>query len=507
METITTVTGTVIEGSSLPSNTITTTGTTITGSDSISFTIPSYLLNNNSDNTNYRSIPGEIKVLAKKNEFLYEVELWLLNDKVNRNNWKYVNLSQHVSEFNGIPILVAYINGGTGVGDGHNFTVTIDPKTGEEVPSFTDAEAERIVGALSDSAGDISLVERDGNTWVVGKGYLWRWYARELVDKIEQDALQGRSMSISIETLVTKSHMDGDVEVEEAYKVLGVTILGDHVRPAVADARIVALQELGSEFKELKLRAASYQKSQQESKEKGVKKNMDVFSKKQVADLAASFDGYNVLGAMQDDSGIHVCLMSADGATSIYTMGSLSEAVVPGKIAKVNAKAVFSFGEDCTVVLDACELTDGFAAELVKVNSSLEQVNKELEDCKATIKTMQEAEAKRRVEAAVEAAKRQLSEINKNRVEAERFDEALISDILADAEKGCFSEICNAEGAWTGAERVMSMVRDAAMQKQMAMDAERASKTAKKSYIFEQQYNGSEANASSVESIYASIVD
>ena len=35
----------------------------------------------------YRSFTGEIKNLTKQNDFIYEVEVWLLNDKTNRNNW------------------------------------------------------------------------------------------------------------------------------------------------------------------------------------------------------------------------------------------------------------------------------------------------------------------------------------------------------------------------------------------------------------------------------------
>ena len=223
----------------------------------------------------YRAFDGEIKVLQKQGEWLYGVEIWLLNDKTNRNKWRFTDMAGHKDLFKGTPLLIAYVNNGMGIGDGHNYRMEIDPKTGEERPSFTDATAERIVGALSDDPADFRLEERDGYTWIVGKGNLWRWYAKEVVEKIERDSLQGRGMSISIEALVTKSHMENDTEVEDDYIILGTTILGDHVLPAVADARITALQEIGQRFNELKIRAASYKNKGRElpdNTNKGVKK-------------------------------------------------------------------------------------------------------------------------------------------------------------------------------------------------------------------------------------------
>ena len=54
----------------------------------------------------YRSIEGEIRLLESDNDFLFPVEIWLLNDKVNRNNWKFVNLAEHKNGWAGVPILV-----------------------------------------------------------------------------------------------------------------------------------------------------------------------------------------------------------------------------------------------------------------------------------------------------------------------------------------------------------------------------------------------------------------
>ena len=205
-----------------------------------------------------RAIDGELKLLQQESEFIFPVELWLLNDQLTKNGWRFTNLAEHREKWAGIPILTAYVNGGRTVGDGHNQTTRTDDD-GNYYQSFTDATAERIVGAMSDDPDDIRIEERDGAQWVVGKGFLWAWYAHELVVQIADDARQGRSMSVSIEALVTEGYMEDGAEVETAYDPLGVTVLGHGVAPAVDDAHIAMLVEIGSELKELKLRAASYQ--------------------------------------------------------------------------------------------------------------------------------------------------------------------------------------------------------------------------------------------------------
>ena len=205
----------------------------------------------------YRQFTGELKVLERKNQWLYSVELWMLSAKPNRNHWQYPVNDAVAKLFLGKPLLTAYLAEGMVIGDGHNMREYTD-ENGEPRADFTAADAERIVGSLSERPEDIRVEERDGDTWVVGVGTLWEWYCGQLCDQIRDLAEQGRTMPVSIETLVTASHMDGDIEVMDEFTVLGVTILGITVTPAVAGARITALRALDGEFKELKIRAASY---------------------------------------------------------------------------------------------------------------------------------------------------------------------------------------------------------------------------------------------------------
>lgn len=130
-----------------------------------------------------RTLSGEIRFLQKANDYLYTVELELLNDKVTANGWRYENLERHRPLFAGKPILIAYTRSGTKTGDGHNFRMkrTAD---GQEYASFTDADSERIIGSLSVNQDDMRMENREGNKWIIGKGTIWTWYAREAVEKI-----------------------------------------------------------------------------------------------------------------------------------------------------------------------------------------------------------------------------------------------------------------------------------------------------------------------------------
>ena len=146
-----------------------------------------------------RTVVGQLRVLETTNPKLYPVEIMALNSEVNRNNWQYVGLERHLNEFLDIPILTAYVMGGNVIGDGHNYNMKRDPKTGEEYASFTASDAERIVGWIPKDAGNVRLEVIDGVEWVVVRGWLWKWYCAELVDQI---AVQGSKMDVSIETLI-----------------------------------------------------------------------------------------------------------------------------------------------------------------------------------------------------------------------------------------------------------------------------------------------------------------
>jgi hypothetical protein len=418
----------------------------------------------------YRSIEGELKILQRDGDFIFPVELWLLNDQLTRNGWRFTNLSEHREKWAGVPILTAYVNGGNTVGDGHNQQTKLD-KNGDEYQSFTASTAERIVGAISDNPEDVRIEERDGTQWVVGKGFLWAWYSHELVLQIADDAEQGRSMSVSIEALVTEGYMDGDVEIETAYVPLGVTVLGHGVAPAVDDAHIAMLSEIGSELKELKLRAASYieqenaEKSQNNSDNKGVNYRMRL-TKAQLRELQPRFADHTVLAAEQGENGIVVCLMSKAGQAAVYVMGSLDADIVPERIVEMNAQTHFCAEGFDDVTVDACDMVEVMCATASDAVARADKAEKDLAAANETIEAMRTDENARRLSAAKKKATDTLDAFNANR--DSKIDVKALEALNQEIDAGKFTALTDDAGAWAGEaaveEKVLSLCAAAVME-------------------------------------------
>lgn len=429
----------------------------------------------------YRNVEGKIRLLQRENDFLFPVEIYLLDDQVNRNKWRFVNLEEHREKWAGIPILVAYVNMGTKIGDGHNQATKID-RNGKEYQSFTGATAERICGSMSENPDDIRIEEIEGKTWTVGRGTLWAWYSHELCMQIDEWAREGQTMSVSIEALVEESYMDGNVEVETRFVPLGVTVLGKDVRPAVDGAHIRALSE-ESGFDNLKLRAASYNttgnegekeephtetqiKPQKNLKEKEIRA-MKAFSKKQLALLSEKFPDYKLLAAGSNETGTHICMMSADGVTAVYTMADQNETIVPEKILHVNSQISFEFGEE-QITVDLCDAMDELMANEVRANSKIEKLEKDLKTAQETITDMNAKELVRRKNAAKAKAEAVLASFNAAR--SDKVDCATIEGITAAIECGDYSECVDKEGNWCGEAMVERDVMAKCAEAQMALD-------------------------------------
>ena len=441
-----------------------------------------------------RTINGTMKVLETANPKLYAVEIMALNSQVNRNNWQYINLEQHLNEFLDIPILTAYVGGGMIVGDGHNYNMKRD-ENGEEYASFTASDAERIVGWVPKDANNVRLEVVDGVEWVIVKGNLWSWYAKELVDQI---ARQG-SMEVSIETLVMEeSQGENGVDIEEKYLVLGITILGNGVEPAVAGANIKTLSELSelrSNMAENILKAASYEKKENsDSKEpdpiieetKGVKQSMTYFSRKELAELGKKFPDYKVLAAVQDENGaIRVCLMAKDASTSRYKMDSLNDTIVPEKFEKATAKVNVDMGDGCdNAEIDVCEVTEEMAAECAEACDNAAKLEAQLNAAKEQIKAMETAENARRVLAAKAKAKAVLNGLNANRSAKEKFEDSILDPVIADIDAGKYTARVNADGNWIGEAEVEMRVKGLCMDAQAEMDR-KAKESSETTFIYD----------------------
>lgn len=391
----------------------------------------------------YNTFTGKLKVLSQEDEFLYKVEVWLLNSEVNRNNWQYLNLDEHRSLFVDTPILVAYT--GNKVGDGHNFRMKRD-ENGEAYASFTDANAERIVGWFKNDE-DIRIEEKDGVRWIVGNGTIWSYYARELADLLTEQGAEG--MDVSIETLVDNIRVENGVEVFENYQILGTTILGKGVSPAVAGAHIHALS-LEDDLKDFKLKVASYMETAKETIQKGTKRM--AFNKVQLEELGQKFNGFKIVGTSED--GKHIALMSeSDNCFYGYTFNGEDE-IDAENIKPVSLNAEADFGEDEKVLVDVIGV---YVDEIKNLTNRIADAETRANEAEAECKALKDKETKRRNKATVDAINALVSAYNAEAEEA--MDEKECADIVASAENGEFSDCNNADGEFNGNEKACALVK------------------------------------------------
>lgn len=473
---------------------------------------------------------GELRVLQRLNRYELAVELDILRNglihvggtsgsAINApeelvTNWEYRNLDRYYQTFAGKPLLVAYV--GSRVGDGHNSQTKVHPETGEKYESYMAANAERIVGIVSEDEQDLTLIERDGYTWVRVKGRIWTNYAPELTEKL----LRTGRMSVSVETNVLESTVENGVEVMEVWVGLGVSLLGDGVAPAVPGANVRVLAALQQDFEDMKLRVAALRerddgKPQQpesfsEGKvnndftRKGVKRSMNKQLRKE---LEAKFPNYFVAGV--SDDGTAVALLSKIGMDAYgYTFEDSDKGtVVAERIVPAALYACAKLGER-EIEMDITSVTGFYDTEVDRLTNENKSLTKRLEKLEKAQEDMKSRETARRIKASKDAAERQLAEINGNRAECERFEDVIIDGIRKRAENGDFVECVDGDGNWCGEEAVCSAVCEICMKKQMEMDKckrEVARNASQKKYAFEADFNG-EQPADSLEALYASMV-
>lgn len=454
---------------------------------------------------------GELRVLQRLSDYEFGVEVEIMRSGVNRNRWDYRNVEKYYQSFLGTPILIAYTHGGSRVGDGHNMEIRRDRKTGETYYSFTGGTAERIVGTLSEDPEDIWLEERDGQTWIIAKGRIFAFYAKELVDKI----IETGTMSVSAETKVHEEHRDEQgVDVFTDWTGIGVTILGDGVAPAVPGANIAALAAMQEEFKELKLRAASLRENGEEdtdpesagttaggsapkknNSDKGVNTKMQTFNKTQLAALADKFTGWIVVCAAKDDEGkIHVGLRNNGWEFGRYTMESETETFAPERVEKIAVNADFGAG----LTSDVCDMVEGLNAELKANAASLETTTNQLNEANETIRTLRAQENAHRTDAAKRTARETLAAFNANR--AERVEDAVLDAVNADIDSGLYANSVDADGNWTGEAEVRKTVKALCADAVLAQDKANAEKS-RRSFIWEESRTNSAADDGSLASM------
>ncbi len=426
------------------------------------------------DINEYRAC-GSLTVLQRLNQYEFAVEIRMMREGINRNRWDYRNLDTYYQTFVGQPILCAFVNGK--IGDGHNMREKTNRDTGERYYSFTDATSERIVGTLSNDIEDFSIVEENGEKWLVAKGRLWEFYAPELVQKI----IRTGRMDVSVETLVEDSQQDGEIEVFTKWTGLGVTILGDDVQPAIPNASIKALELLKDEFAEAKLKAASYEQSvgDEQTKEEKIiergKNEMTSLNKRELSALRDTyFKDYRVLSASHDKEKGEtlVCLMK-DGATYQYVLGDAETTVQPERIVSVHVNATVSFDDERNLSVDTGDMIDVIAKDYETLGAKYNELEASAKKANEELDALKKSEAKRRVKAAKKAAEDTLKAYNQT--SDVKVSETILVKINEDIEKGEYSECEDKDGEWCGEEEVANdVLAECAKEVQKANEAKAA---------------------------------
>lgn len=419
----------------------------------------------------FNSSVGLLKILAEKDGWKQKVELWLLNSEVNRNNWQYLNLEEHKDLFSETPILIAYK--GDQLGDGHNFD-KVELPNGQVIASFMGSTSERPVGFFPTNA-EMRIEEKDGKEWIVGVGWIWKWYAQELVAHLKEQGLEG--MSISIETLIDEMYMNGDTEVFTKYQILGTTILHETVAPAVADARIRALSALGvGKIREETLRVASmYQEQNKNPQTKTNKEKQTIMNKKSLKD---NFKGFNVIEVVGDK----VALLSCDKCEPhVSSVVKDNGEIVEGVKTAVNATVVFGDGEnEMKVSLNSViEIFEKENAELKGKLSDNEKTIRALSEANDKMKTQ---ETERRKQAVVNAINNRFAEIKANS-DAD-FADNECDELKTEEKVNAFINMEDKDGKFIGDTEAIKAVDARCMSKIIEAHKVRAN-AQKKTYVWD----------------------
>ena len=404
----------------------------------------------NTDGSAHRIFEGQLRVCSSDDKKNYKVKLMLLNEKVNRNNWQYTRVAEHAREAEDIPLLYSVV--GNRIGNSHDFDVVTD-ENGNQYASFIGAESEHPYGWLPsvvDGKSNARMETIDGVEWLTATAYLPSFYNTEMIKELEKN---GGQMPISIETLVSKFHMDGDVEVEDEYSIVGVTILGVTTTPAVAGANIRKLALKEGQLKELKLRVASLASADsivkepqtQQNSKKGVGKSMKILN---LDDIRDKFEGYTVLGC----NGLSVALLSDEGRTFTYTFQENEDTVVPSRIEAVAVNSVFGEG-DGAVTISAEQLIGTEKSQLNAAKAALEKEVQKNAERTAKLNKMEEQETARRKEAVKAAIKSRLAD-NKRDCGYDLPD-TLCDSLMTDECIGKYAGMVDEHGAFCGEKQAM----------------------------------------------------
>lgn len=145
-----------------------------------------------------------------------------------------------------------------------------------------------------------------------------------------------------------------------------------------------------------------------------------------------------------------VGLVDETGAPFSYTFNQEDGGeVIQSKLAPAVFSTSLTFGEGESLTVELEDVVEYVSANNAKASEKAARLEGELEQAKETIKTMEQAEHQRRVDAVKEAVKAALAEIEENAEEGEEGMEEEAKEIEENAEDYAQMEDSNAAFAAT----------------------------------------------------------
>ena len=332
----------------------------------------------------------------------------------------------------------------------------------------------------------------------IAKGKIWRFYNRQLVDRL---ALQGgMSVSAEIETFGGYTTEDG-IEVYDNWEGLGVTILHESVPPAVPGANIQAIRAMSEEFKEMKFKAAAYhlheesiQEDDSEPEGKSPKKGVNRFmalNRQEVARLSAKFPGYEIVG-LSDDSSQVILMSDSYGLFSYKFSEEYGENVVMEAIAPVKNISVLCGSEENPVFADLDAIMRKLADKCNEQETTISNLNAQIETLNAKCENLENVEHERRIDmvkASIQKALADISESCDNAEDAENCDNEA-AELEANAEQYAQMET---DGKFCGDTAAYDYLMSA-YGKKVAASRKEAKAKAQAQYAWGRNDNNSDGN-------------
>lgn len=166
-----------------------------------------------------------------ENPNLLKVKIKVMHDGENKNGTKFSLDSIKVAEetIKNTPILAYILDDGSDF-DEHNM------KLKKEDGEYKLVYVEKPIGVIPTDTEITYETDDEGKTYFTVTGYVWARYSNEGYDIIQNSESKGVSMEIEI--------LDGEMDEKDnlydikEFNFLGVTVLGDHVEPAMYDTKL-----------------------------------------------------------------------------------------------------------------------------------------------------------------------------------------------------------------------------------------------------------------------------